>query len=449
MYINWYQRSDISTRRLFIKIKGEWIMSQNQTNPVTGKSTFEKTAAIDHIETRKAGVKTINHTVETSHPIYKTKILVVNSIRNEVDYIGEAKSKIAKITEILPVNIPRSLVAILFALIVIPVIFSPGIFVPDFLAAAGGVSVSQFRFPEAVFKNLNFDNRDILKAQIDHLMTSYNKRLRLYCPESEIAKLLASRINTAEYIWMNSTDDLFHDFMMAQIANVKIKPYFSYTRNRKTPNRVSALGRWATEIERADYDKNFAEFMRKYPDVYEKANFDRLERISNLITEAVMTHTYIVNEAKTVFVEEKEPVKKVKKYRRKAKSKKSAPKKQSGEAKPAAPKEEKAADAAPAPEPAVTPAPEPAPAPAPAPEPVVTPAPEPAPAPAAEPEKPKVDPKNKSKKQDKKAGRVSTPAPAPTPAPEPAPAPDAAPADPNAMTPPPAPEPAPEAPAGN
>ena len=411
-------------------------MSQNQTNPVTGKSTFEKTAAIDHIETTKAGVKPINHTVETNHPVYKTKILVVNSIRSEVDYIGEAKSKIAKITEILPVNIPRSLVAILFALIVIPVIFSPGIFVPDFLAAAGGVSVSQFRFPEAVFKNLNFDNRDILKAQIDHLITSYNKRLRLYCPESEIAKLLASRINTAEYIWMNSTDDLFHDFMMAQIANVKIKPYFSYARRGKTPNRVAALGRWATEIERADYDKNFAEFMRRYPDVYEKANFDRLERISNLLTEAVMTHTYIVNECKTVFVEEKEPVKKAKKYRRRAKSKKSAPKKESGEAKPAAPKEEKAADAAPAP------APEPAPAPAPAPEPVVTPAPEPPPAPAAEPEKPKADPKNKSKKQDKKAGRVTTPAPAPAPAPAPE-----APADPNAMTPPPAPEPAPEAPA--
>ncbi len=435
-------------------------MSQNQLSSKTIGSTFEKKAA--NIEVNTAGRKSVKHTVDTNHPVYKTKILVVNPIQTETDYLDAAKTKISKITEILPLSIPRSIVAILFTLIVIPVIFSPGIFMPDFLAAAGGgASVTQFRFPEAVFKNLNFDNRDILKPQIDHLISSYNKRLKHYCPESEISKLIASRIITAEYIWMNATDDLFLDYMMAQIASVKIKPYFSYARDRKTPSRVASLGRWATETERIDYERKLAEFMQKYPDVYEKANFDRLEKINDLITEAVMTHTYIVNETKTVVIEtEKKPAKKVKKYRRKAKAKKSEPKKEAGasksEEKAAAPKEEKPAE-----QPAA--AAEPVPAPAPAPEPAVTPAPEPAPAPAAEPEKPKEDPKNKSKakpKQDKKAGRAdnkATPAPAPAPEPAPAaaeplpapaPAPDAQPpADTNAMTPPPAPEPAPEQPA--
>ncbi|OQA80747.1 MAG: hypothetical protein BWY32_00800 [bacterium ADurb.Bin243] len=429
-------------------------MSQNQSGQKTIGSTFEKKAA--NIEVNTAGRKITSHTVDTNHPVYKTKILVVNPIHTETDYMDAAKTKISKITEILPLSIPRSIVAILFTLIVIPVIFSPGIFMPDFLAAAGGgASVTQFRFPEAVFKNLNFDNRDILKSQIDHLISSYNKRLKHYCPESEISKLIASRIITAEYIWMNATDDLFLDYMMAQIASVKIKPYFSYARDRRTPSRVASLGRWASETERIDYERKLAEFMQKYPDVYEKANFDRLEKINDLITEAVMTHTYIVNETKTVVIEtEKKPVKKVKKYRRKAKAKKSEPKKETGasktEEKAAAPKEEK---------PVEQPAAAAEPAPAPAPEPAVTPA--PAPAPAAEPEKPKEEPKNKSKakpKQDKKAGRAdskATPAPAPEPAPAPAaaealpaPAPDAQPpADPNAMTPPPAPEAVPEQPA--
>ncbi len=427
-------------------------MSQNHSIQSSKKSTFEQTAAgIGSSEAH--GGNTTKHTVETNHPVYKTKILVVNSIRNEIDYPGEIKSQIARITQILPVNIPRSLIAILFTLIIVPVIFSPGIFMPDFLAAAGGgVTVSQFKFPEAVFKNLNFDNRDILKSQIDHLITSYNKRLKHYCPESEISKLIASRIITAEYIWMNATDDLFFDYMMAQIANIKIKPYFGYARNSRTPNRTASLGRWAVETERIDYEKKLVKFMQKYPEIYEKANFDRLEKISDLITEAVMTHTYIVNETKTVIVEYKKPVKKVKKSRRKSSSKRSAVKKDNESAKSSA-KEENASAPAKT-ETAVTePVPAPAPAPAPEPEPEMTPAPapEPVPAPEAAPA-PKEDPKNKAKakpKQDKKAGRVTTPAPAaPAPA-ETAPAPAEAPANPGDMVPPPAPEPMPEPPQEN
>ena len=424
-------------------------MSQNHLDPIK-KGTFEETSVIAGITALETdGHKTTKHTVETNHPVYKTKILVVNSIRNEIDYPGEIKARIARITQILPVNIPRSLIAILFTLIIVPVIFSPGIFIPDFLAAAGGgVTVSQFKFPETVFKNLNFDNRDILKSQIDHLITSYNNRLKHYNPESEISKLIASRIITAEYIWMNATDDLFLDYMMAQISNIKIKPYFGYARDSRTPNRTASLGRWAVETERIDYDKKLVKFMQKYPEIYENANFDRLEKISGLITEAVMTHTYIVNETKTVFVEEKKPVKKVKKSRRKSNSKKRAVKKNNETAKASAKSNTAKEENTPVPannETAVTnPAPVSTPAPAPEAEVTPAPAPEPVPVPETAPA-PKEEAKHKAKakpKEDKKAERIATPAPEPTQSPE-------APADPGNMVPPPAPEPMPEPPQEN
>jgi len=412
-------------------------MSQNHLNSTVKKGTTEGASVTCGNIT--ASGRAANHTVETDHPVYKTKILVVNSIRDEIDYPGLIKSKIAKITQILPVNIPRSIVAILFTLIIVPVIFSPGIFIPDFLAAAGGgVTVSQFKFPEAIFKNLNFDNRDVLKSQIDCLIKSYNNRLKHYHPQSEISKLIASRIATAEYIWMNATDDLFFDYMMAQIANIKVKPYFGYARNSRTPNRTAALGRWAVETERADYEKKLVKYMQKYPEIYEKANFDRLEKISDLITEAVITHTYIVNEAKTIFAEEKKPAKKVKKSRRKSSSKRSAVKKDNKKSESPAKLKTNEEENAPAPAnnenaPDMTPVAEPAPVP------------EPAPAPA-----PEQDAKNKAKakpKQDKKAGRVETTIPAPEPAPETTPV--EAPADAGDAALPPAPEPMPEPPQEN
>ncbi len=399
-------------------------------------------------------------TIETGHPVYNTKILVVHSLRGDNGFNDGIKSKIAEITKILPVNIPRSIVAILFTLIIIPILFSPGIFMPDFLAAAGGVSISQFRFPEAVFKNLNFDSRDILEAQIKHLTASYSKRLVHYQPESEIARLIASRIQTAEYIWMNATDDLFFDYMMAQIANVKIKPYFGYTRNGKTPNRVSSLGRWADETERIDYERKLAKFMKKYPEIYEKANFDRLERINDLIIEAVLTHTYIIKEVETVIVKSKKAVKKSKKSHAKNKTRKSSKnkiKKAVNDAKPVEKIEKKASKTInetitpAAPEPVSTPEP------IPASEPEIAPAPvqEAVPAPA-DPESSKKENKNKAgakAKQDKKPARVSSgpAAPEPVSMPEPpAPVPvqvseppaesgDALPPAPEAMPEPPAP----------
>jgi len=425
----------------------------SQKRPDNQSSILEKNEGGNITERQTINLPIENHTIKTNHPIYKTKILVVNSKHNEIDHLSAIKSKINQITEILPINIPRSLVAILFTLIVIPILFSPGIFMPDFLAAAGGVSISQFRFPEAVFKNLNFDSRDILDAQIKHLTASYSKRLAHYHPESEIARLITSRIQTAEYIWMNATDDLFFDYMMAQIANVKIKPYFGYTRNGRTPNRVSSLGRWADETERIDYERKLAKFMEKYPEIYEKANFDRLERINDLIIEAVLTHMYIVKEAKTLIVKEKKAVHKSKKSRAKNKTRKTSKnkiKKAVNNVKPVEKIEKKANNAtnetiAPAaPEPVSTPEPE------------ITPAPvqKSAPEPAA-PTSSKKETKDKAKqkaKQDKKPARVSSEPAAsePVPMPEPpAPVPVQVPEPPaeSSDTLPPAPEAMPEPPA--
>jgi|GEM_PF-3949413 len=449
---------------------------QNQINPLSEKVTSKETKTIGtgvgYIP--KIEKTTISkETISTEHPVYKTKILVVNGVREEVDYVNIAKTKLSAITNILPIHIPRSLVAILFTFIVIPVLFSPGIFAPDFLAASSNATYSVYKFPEAIFKNLNFDSRDLLKNQIDRLSESYSKRLVNLSPESETAKVIMSRMLTAEYIWQNATDDMFLDFMKAQIINVKIKPYFSYTRHGNVANRVATLGRWASEIEKKEYEKALAAFMEKYPEIYERANFDRVENISNLLNEAIVNNTYIPCEyVQTVNVSSEKhaaSVKKVKKHR-KHKAVKKAKKEEAKKSEPAkeVKKEEKSSSntpeviAAPAPAPAeAMPAP-PAPAPA-AVEPVPAPAPAPAevtPAPAPAPEKPKEEPKNKVKPA-KKEKRAAAPkkiedkpvevnaAPAevtPAPVPESAPAPveaAPAPADPNVSAQPPLPAPAP------
>ncbi len=405
-----------------------------QNNPTTPKkSTLEQNITGSVTPENRVKVISTKNVVETEHPVYKTKILVVTGNEPELDYAGIAKSKISEITKILPINIPRSLVAILFMIVVIPIIFSPGIFMPDFSIAGGDASMSQLKFPETIFRNLNFDNRDILKAQLDTLVASYERKLAILDCDCNLAQLLKSRIKIAQAIWENASDDLFLDFMMAQISDIKTKPYFSHSNpcfsrdHSKINTHFSSLGKWAQDADQMDFERQVAEFMTKYPEIFEKANFDRLENVNAVITQAVAENAYVIKEAievkeiKTIAVEKKA----VKKHKRRARHNKSAAK----------PKTEKAAESktsdvstnAPAPAPV-----EAAPAPV-----AVEPAPAPeAPAPApAEPKK--EEPKKaKDSKKDKKAKAEAPAAPAQAPdANAMPPAPDTMPAPADAMTP--------------
>ncbi len=381
-------------------------MQNNSMTP--GKSTLEhniKGSVTPDIRTKTLSTK---NTVETEHPVYKTKILVVTGNEPELDYAGIAKSKISEITKILPINIPRSLVAILFIIVVIPIIFSPGIFIPDFSIAGGDASMSQLKFPETIFRNLNFDNRGILKAQLDALVSSYERKLAILDCDCDLAKLLKSRVKIAQAIWENASDDLFLDFMMAQISDIKTKPYFShsnpcFTYDRKKINtRFSALGKWASDTDQMDFERQIAEFMAKYPEIFEKANFDRLENINSVIAQAVNENAFVAAEIKAVVVEKKAVKKHKKRYRRNRSAKPKVEKAVENKASEVSTSTAAPVDAAAAPAAVEAPA---------------------APAPVeVKKEEPK---KAKDAKKDKKAKASAPAAPAPAPEPTPAPTPDA------------------------
>ncbi|MEZ7892282.1 MAG: hypothetical protein QMC67_11095 [Candidatus Wallbacteria bacterium] len=427
------------------------------------KPAIESQAAIEKIAGIKANsVGTISKKATahrsvtiSEHPVYKTRILVVKGDEEIFDYAGAIKSKLSEITKILPVNIPSSLIALIFAMVIIPVVMTPGIFRPDFLSAAGDTAISQLRFPETIFKNIEFSDRDTFNAQMTELISKYNSRLSVIPKDTELYKLIESRLKTAQAIFENVEDDMFFDVMLAKYGVPKIKPYFSYSRHGKVNTRAASLGKWAVDDANNYHEKKLEEFNKKLPAVLEKANAEREDKVNAFISAAVAENLYIMQETetiKTIEVTKAETKKAKKHYHKKRKAaKKAAVKKDAPAAEVKAP-EMTPAPAAEMPAPAVTPAP------APEPEKVTPPAPAPE-APKAEPKKDdakkvKKDKKKEAKKAEAPKAEAAPAAPAPAPAvsmpaptevPAPVPAPEApAPVPANNVTPEPAaPVPAP------
>lgn len=226
----------------------------------------------------------------------KVKKIIVSS-NNEQNYTEKIKKVFNNLINSLPLNIPRSVKLLLICTFIIPVLFSLSVFIPNLSSASNSneMLVSQIQNVSKIFKNLNFNNELILRSQLEKLIQQYEKYIKLFPNNPELIKMAKSRIQIANYILENITNDMFLDVMIKKISdNFKIKPYFSYNKN-KTICRADSLGRWATLIEEEHQAKQVEKFLKEYPKIYEKNNKERLEKINDLIDKAVLTYAYVPN----------------------------------------------------------------------------------------------------------------------------------------------------------
>jgi len=235
------------------------------------------------------------------------------------------------------------LAAIIFALVLVPVMF-PGIFIPQALIAG---TPAQLALPEDVFNNLKFENREAFEAQINQLIASYERKLAAVAPDSEIAKVFNSRIKTAQALLASVTDDMFVGNMVKQATRVPAaKPYFGYSvyghahrccaqscqtgcnngchcrchaAHKITRTRVDNLGRWASRTEKEAADQNIAEYVYAFPAVIAAHNEGRAAKIDETMKAAIEENKYVPNFEPAVSDKEIKETKEIKKAARKHK----------------------------------------------------------------------------------------------------------------------------------
>lgn len=208
--------------------------------------------------------------------------------------------------------------AVILALVLVPVMF-PGIFIPQAIIAGTPAALA---VSDDVFNNLKFENRAAFEAQVRVLIASYEKKLAVVPGDSELARVLTSRIKTAQAILDSATDDMFLDRMVGRASRVPaVKPYFGYSdyghvhhcceckaecqkecachcgchhTHKYTRTRAANLGLWAVKAEKEAYDQDVQKCIAAgTPAVSEDANASRVAKIDETVRAAIEANRYV------------------------------------------------------------------------------------------------------------------------------------------------------------